>query len=177
MTDGPPTMTLARLRVLLDTYGAAPERWPAAERAAAEALLARAPEAQRWQAASRGLDALLDAAPAPPASSDLARRILAATPPRTRARLPRAARALTALVPLAAAAGLALWLAGPAERPPAIDYARLDAYQAPTDALLTTPALDLDAVPSFGCTGAGLGCLDPDELQQRSSALQERISA
>jgi hypothetical protein len=177
MTDDR-TMTLERLRTLLDAYGAAPERWPAGERAAAEALLARSPEAQRWQAASRRLDALLDAAPPPRAASpDLARRILAATPRRPAPRVPRVARALATLVPFAAAAGLALWLAGPGRRPPAVDYARLDAYEVPTDALLAMPAVDLDAIPTFGCTDAGLGCLDAEELQERTSALQGRVSA
>lgn len=52
-------MDEARLAAILDAYGAAPERWPADERAAAEALLARSPEARRLALAAGGLDRVL----------------------------------------------------------------------------------------------------------------------
>jgi hypothetical protein len=55
-------MTLAQLERLLDTYGAAPEHWPAAERAAAERLLATSTEAQSLLAAARRLDETIAAA-------------------------------------------------------------------------------------------------------------------
>lgn len=77
--------TLARFEALLDAYGAEPRRWPADRRAAAEALLARSPEARALQAAARRLDALLDAAPAAPAPAHLVGRVIAAAP-RPRAR-------------------------------------------------------------------------------------------
>ena len=57
-----------RLKILLDAYGADPERWPERERAAARELLARAPEVQAPARRAAALDAALDAAPlaAPP---------------------------------------------------------------------------------------------------------------
>jgi hypothetical protein len=59
------TMTIARLRIILDAYGAAPERWPETERAAALALIAQAPEARAAVAAASALDATLGAYPNP----------------------------------------------------------------------------------------------------------------
>ena len=44
--EGPPMMTLYRLRQLLDAYGATPERWPTEERVAAQILLAGSTEAR-----------------------------------------------------------------------------------------------------------------------------------
>jgi hypothetical protein len=58
---------LARFRDLIDAYGADPKRWPPDERAAAEALIARSPEAAALRRAAAALDALLDQAPAPAA--------------------------------------------------------------------------------------------------------------
>jgi hypothetical protein len=55
-------MTLAQLERLLEAHGAAPERWPPAERTAAERLLATDAEAQRLLAAARRLDGTLTAA-------------------------------------------------------------------------------------------------------------------
>jgi len=52
-------MNEARLAAILDAYGAAPAHWPADERAAAEALLARSPGARRLQRAAAGLDLVL----------------------------------------------------------------------------------------------------------------------
>lgn len=69
-------MDKARFEAITAAYGAEPRRWPAAERAAAEAYAAR--EGVDLSGA-RALDALLDAAPAPaPANDLLAARILAA---------------------------------------------------------------------------------------------------
>src|SRR6202142_3331296 len=53
---------LDRFRELLDAYGAEPRRWPAGERAAAEALLAREPEARALRAKAAAIDGLLDRA-------------------------------------------------------------------------------------------------------------------
>lgn len=73
---------LARFRELIDAYGADPKRWPTAERAEAETLLARLPEAASLQREAAALDALLDLAPAPAAprleAATLAARIATA---------------------------------------------------------------------------------------------------
>lgn len=62
-------MNPLRLAELLDAYGADPRRWPAAERAAAQALLAASPEAASLQRRAALLDDALDqyvaTAPAP----------------------------------------------------------------------------------------------------------------
>jgi hypothetical protein len=61
-------MTMDRLKTLLDAYGASPARWPAEERAAAEAMIAASDEARAAFAEAARLDSLLDrAAPPPPA--------------------------------------------------------------------------------------------------------------
>jgi hypothetical protein len=52
-----------RLRTLLEAYGADPRRWPTAERAGAEGLLAVSAEARTLAREAQGLDALLDRAP------------------------------------------------------------------------------------------------------------------
>jgi len=183
--DDRPQMSPERLRALLDAYGANPERWPPQEREAARTLLAQSPEARRWQDAGAQLDALLDRAPASIASPVLLERIVAALPepgntevstrvaPARRRRHARVWRYAGAALPLAAAAALALWLlVRPARTPklPDVAIAALGVYEAPTDALLTAPGIEaLDRVPSFGCTGAGLGCLDPQPPQNQSA--------
>lgn len=69
-----------RFREILDAHGGDPRRWPEAERAAAAAFLRDHPQAEEWRAEAAALDAMLDAAPAPPPSDLLARRILAGAP-------------------------------------------------------------------------------------------------
>jgi hypothetical protein len=71
---------LTRFEALLDAYGAAPQRWPADRRAAAEALLARSREAQALHAAAARLDALIDAATVEPAPAHLIGRVLSTAP-------------------------------------------------------------------------------------------------
>lgn len=62
------SMNLTRLAELLDAYGADPRRWPAAERAAAQALLVASPEALGLQQRAALLDDALDQyTPTPPA--------------------------------------------------------------------------------------------------------------
>ena len=61
MTD----MTTDRVRALLAAYGADTGRWPAAERAAAERLLAEDPALAADLAEARAFDSLLDELPAP----------------------------------------------------------------------------------------------------------------
>lgn len=61
MSQPPKTnITLERFETLLDAYGAEPERWPSAERAAAEALLESDARAQALHQAALTLDAHLE---------------------------------------------------------------------------------------------------------------------
>lgn len=52
-------MNTTRFATLLDRHGPAPARWPAADRAAAEGLLARSAEARAMLQAASALDAML----------------------------------------------------------------------------------------------------------------------
>ena len=88
--------TLKRLYVLLETYGARPDRWPDSERAPAEALLARSPTARALAGDEASLDDLLDHAAAPAPSAALRARVLGL------------AAAPTPVAPLAAADFVAL---------------------------------------------------------------------
>jgi len=69
-------MKLDRLQHLLDAHGADPRRWPAAERADAEALIARDPQAARLADAARRLDQALDSFAVEPAGMALQEAIL-----------------------------------------------------------------------------------------------------
>lgn len=75
-------MNAERFEALAAAYGARPERWPGAERAAAEAFMAsdRA-AAERLLFEARLIDAALEASPAPQVSHALRERILASAPP------------------------------------------------------------------------------------------------
>lgn len=135
--------TLDRLTEILDAYGADPNRWPAAERADALALVAVSPDARDLVAAAARLDAVLDALPPAQApSAALRARIVAAAPARSRPR-----RVAAVLAPLAAAAVLAIWLVRspePAAVPAAdVPMAQLGVYETPTDELLTLDELDV----------------------------------
>ncbi|MCB1647500.1 MAG: hypothetical protein KDI36_18705 [Pseudomonadales bacterium] len=68
-----------RFRTIVEAFGADPERWPEAERTAAQAFLASSPQAQQLLAAEQDLDALLDTVPAP-AIADQSAGILARLP-------------------------------------------------------------------------------------------------
>ena len=107
------SITLERLRNLLDAYGAQPERWPEAERAAAQALIGRSAAARALWKEAQEVDLLLGAVSVEPEPA-LVTRILAAAPRHAAPR--RSRRALAAAVPLAAAAVLALWIAVARER-------------------------------------------------------------
>jgi len=75
-------LALERLAHGLDAYGGDLDRWPAPLRGAAEALIAREPEARRLHDAARALDRLLDQAPMPSPSRRLRARVLErAAPP------------------------------------------------------------------------------------------------
>ena len=71
-------LSVRRLRETLEAYGASPERWPDAERAAALTLLSGSDEARRSWADAASLDALLDRSDPPPhPSSGLIERLSA----------------------------------------------------------------------------------------------------
>lgn len=53
-------MNLRRFGELVEAYGAEPQRWPAAERAAAQALLSGSADARALQERARALDLMLD---------------------------------------------------------------------------------------------------------------------
>lgn len=82
MSDQGPAgpMTVTRFAAILDAYGSAARRWPEAERAAAEALLAASPEARGLLAEATRLDRVLSAATAPEPSAALRAAILQAVP-------------------------------------------------------------------------------------------------
>jgi anti-sigma factor RsiW len=70
------SMTLARFEHLLDVHGADPARWPQAQRAAADRLLADDPAAATALARARELDALIVREPAPAGADAAAARIV-----------------------------------------------------------------------------------------------------
>lgn len=74
------TITLARLRALLDSYGADPTRWPADERVAALVLLQADPQARALREEAARLDAALDGWVIAAPSAGLAARVLASAP-------------------------------------------------------------------------------------------------
>lgn len=73
-------MNKDRFAAILDAYGAAPRRWPAAEREAARAFLAADAHARVMQGEAEGLDEVLSAAPALAAPPELRARVLSAAP-------------------------------------------------------------------------------------------------
>jgi len=73
-------MPIDRFAAILDAYGAEPPRWPTAERAAAQSLLAVSPEAQALHASAARLDRLLTASVAPAPSAAVRAAILQAAP-------------------------------------------------------------------------------------------------
>lgn len=80
-------ITLDRLRIVLDAYGADPERWPAEERASAVALIEGSTEARALFEEAAGLDRVLDRLPEPPVSASLHHRIRRLEAPARRNRL------------------------------------------------------------------------------------------
>lgn len=82
-------MTAARFATLLDAYGADPNRWPAAERAAGLAYLKGSEEARAAMEPAAALDSLLNViAPSTQISEDLVDRIHALAPAATPAAVP-----------------------------------------------------------------------------------------
>ncbi len=68
-------VTLNRLGVLLDAYGAAPERWPEEERSAALALIDTSADAQALLEEARAVDGLLGQIETPTVSPALLRKV------------------------------------------------------------------------------------------------------
>jgi len=158
-TRRPDDLAMERLQRLLDAYGAAPERWPDAEREATQRLIMQSEAARaRWEEAA-DVDRLLDGLPADSPSPSLTARILAAAP----CRRPRAwRRAVAAAVPLAAAAAAIFWLVkarAPAPQMAKAPSVAVGEYASPTDVLLESFGLEMYAtVPSIGCADSVLGC-------------------
>ncbi len=78
--ENPFPITRQRLQELLDAYGADPTRWPAEERAAALALLARSAEARTFQENAAHLDRLLDLSPSVQPAPEFMQRVIAHVP-------------------------------------------------------------------------------------------------
>jgi len=70
-------MNLQRFQQILDAYGANPQRWPMAERAAAQAFLQQSVDAQALLDEAQNIDAMLDQLPDNVASLGLTQRIIA----------------------------------------------------------------------------------------------------
>jgi hypothetical protein len=181
MTSKP--LTLRDLERLLDVHGTAHERWPEGAVDGVARLLAESPAARALWEESVALDRALGSLPPLVPTRALVERVLAAAPSSTGpvvvpARRPvRWRRAAAAVVPLAAAAGLAVWIArGPAVAPApsasALTTLAVGEYESPTDYLLDSYGVDAsDDAPSVGCTDSTLGCpsLD-DDTAPRSPA-------
>jgi len=180
MTPSQRPMTLERLRVLLDAYGASAVRWPEDERLPALALLARSAEAEALRRAAARLDAALDLVPAPEGSADLMARVIGHAPgARRRTTLHPWRWSIAAALPLAAAAALVIWLWTEREAtqpaPNQITISELGVYTMPSDVLLAPSWIDISrSAPSVGCTDDGLGCpsFDLPEPEEGQSLLQ-----
>jgi hypothetical protein len=145
-------MNLERIKTLAEAYGANPARWPAAERADAEAFLAAEPAARLWLEEAASIDRVLDAAETQKVTRALEDRILAHLPE------PRVARAgllakLSGLMPggwapaSALACSLVLGLAVGATLPGMVG---LSDPQAADPALLALGDFDEDAWGDLG---------------------------
>ncbi len=164
----PRALTLVELQRLLDAHGTDARDWPADTWEAASALVARSAEARAAWDEAAALDRMLVALPPTEPSSDLVERVLATGPsPRVPARWRHAA---AALVPLAAAAALAVWLvsapSAPVLAPRAVDLTSvgLGEYASPTDYLLDPYGVDVsESLPSLGCDDSTLGCPSLDD--------------
>ncbi|MEQ8405676.1 MAG: hypothetical protein RKE49_11305 [Oceanicaulis sp.] len=73
-------MTLTRFKALCEAYGGDLRRWPATERADAEALSAQSAEARDVLAEAALLDAALSQARSPAPSPELSRRVAESAP-------------------------------------------------------------------------------------------------
>ncbi|MDG2308082.1 MAG: hypothetical protein P8R42_26195 [Candidatus Binatia bacterium] len=158
---------LERLHEVLAAYGASEDCWPVEDRAALLTLLEESEPARALRDEAADLDSLLDLGGAIDAPTRaLKDRILDAAPGGP---APKRTWRWAPLVPIAAAAALALWIAAEprapqvAEAPIEIAIADLGIYTTPTDVLLATDGFDpLASVPAYDCEGSGLGCPELD---------------
>lgn len=74
-------MTPERFRAIIEAYGATPQRWPAAERAAAESFARRHPEAKSLLLSEAELDDLLGRYPVQPPGCALTGAVIASALP------------------------------------------------------------------------------------------------
>ncbi len=112
-----PMVTEERFKAIVDAYGATPERWPEAERAAATAFMAEnRPVAEIWIDEARVTDAMLDVLKAADSSEDTQRllwRTLAQMPVEAGGILPFRRRGNRPLpMVMATGIGIAACLAG-----------------------------------------------------------------
>jgi len=173
-------VTLERLSLLLDVYGSHVDRWPPADRRAAQALLEVSANARERLAAAQRLDTLLDQVAPPLPSAALRERVLASAPGAGTRRLVPRWRSRPMLIATASgfamAASLAIWLLrAPAPGAPlgSDALAQLGVFDVPTDALLSDTTLGFgDDTPAFGCDDPALGCDDSlDDSPPRSGEL------
>jgi len=173
-----PPMSLERLRVILEAYGAQTDRWPTAEREPALALLAASSEARALRDEAARIDAALDLLSAAEMPGDLLSRVLADAPGAGARRRTRHWWRAAVALPLAAAAAFILWLWS-GEKPAAtapFEFAISDlgVYTTPTDVLLVPPGMDLmRSRPAVGCEDDGLGCPDLDVPTERQSSRRD----
>jgi hypothetical protein len=177
-TDAPRVIAPDRLARLLESYGAASERWPRGERDAVRRRIARSDSAKRlWEEASY-LDHLLDALEPDVPSADLVGRVLAASPSRRPRRVARRAM-LAAMVLATAAAAMFWWSPSKLVLPAALEAMKvpIGMYPTATDVLLQTNGVE-PAVPSIGCAESVLGCPDVKGTGGPSSRrVHDRIAA
>jgi hypothetical protein len=171
-------MRIERFTLMLDAYGANPDRWPDAERAGALALLEQSAPARELLRSAAALDTLLDRAPPATSDPELARRVLAGAPGAKVVPLrPARRRGFVVALALAAAASLALWLVQRPAAPPALDpavVADLGEYATPTDALASAGDFDSAGdVPVFGCEDPEVDCDDEDLSAPKPSAMRQ----
>jgi hypothetical protein len=167
-----------RLARLLESYGAASERWPRDERDSVRRRIARSASAKRlWEEASY-LDHLLDALEPDAPDAALVGRVLDASPARRPGRLAR--RAMWTVVALTAAAAVVFWMAPSRLSLPAVVEAMkvpIGMYTTATDVLLQPNGVE-PAVPSIGCDDSVLGCPDVKGTGGPSSRrMYDRITA
>lgn len=177
---------LENLVSTLETCGSNPENWPAESRAALQAFIATSAEARAAVSEATQLDRWLNHLPEPGPAPALADRILAELPVRPtrsnpRQPAPRKPRALWVL-PLAAAALLALWVAPPTppEAPQTAHMQRVATigsetesfvWEMPSDVLLNVASLDpINDVPEFDCHYNDQDCFGL--MENRESSVQ-----
>ncbi|MDC0292316.1 MAG: hypothetical protein P8K76_11660 [Candidatus Binatia bacterium] len=177
---------LENLISILETCGSDPRNWPAESRDAMESFVANSPEARAAVAEAAELDRWLDQLPEPNPDPALAARIIAELPERPAPQLRKGPATLRPrplwILPLAAAALLALWIA-PATPPDSGQMTNFAAapglnlddssfvWDMPSDVLLNVVSLDpINNVPAFECLYDDQDCLG--SMENRESFLE-----